>query len=61
MVNTPMGSTMKPVKKSVKIGVHVIYDGKEYLVQNIRDNDEVFIAMGDETHVVDKSDLEVIE
>ena len=59
MVHTPMGTTMKLVKP-IKVGVHVMYNDKEYVVQDIK-GDEIFIAMRDKEHIVKKSDVEVIE
>ena len=59
-IEVPVKSTMKPASKPIKIGVHVKYNGKEYLVQDLKDDDMIFIAMEDETHIVDKSDVEVI-
>ena len=59
MVHTPMGTTMKLVKP-IKIGVHVMYNDEEYVVQDVK-GDEIFIAMRDKEHTVKKSDVEVIE
>lgn len=63
IVHTPMGTTTKSTKptKPIKIGVHVMYEGEEYVVQSLKDNDEIFICMGDKEHTVKKSDVEVIE
>lgn len=64
IVHTPMGTVSKPVSKKetkpVKVGVHVKYEDKEYVVQSLKDDDQVFIAMGDEGLTVDKSEVEVI-
>nr|DAY48212.1 MAG TPA: hypothetical protein [Caudoviricetes sp.] len=60
IVHTPMGTTTKSTKP-IKIGVHVMYEDEEYVVQSLKDNDEIFICMGDKEHTVKKSDVEVIE
>lgn len=59
IVHTPMGTTTESTKP-IKVGVHVMYDGEEYVVQDIKE-DEIFICMGDKEHTVKKSDVEVIE
>jgi len=59
IVHTPMGTTKST--KPIKIGVHVMYEDEEYVVQDLKDNDEIFICMGDKEHTVKKSDVEVIE
>lgn len=46
--------------KPIKIGVHVIYEDKEFVVQDIK-GEKIFIAMGNEEQHVEKSDVEVIE
>lgn len=60
IVHTPIRTTTKSVKP-IKVGVHVMYDGEEYVVLSLKENDEIFICMGDKEHTVKKSDVEVIE
>lgn len=60
IVHTPMGTTTKSVKP-IKVGVHVMYNDEEYVVLSLKENDEIFICMGDKEHTVKKSDVEVIE
>lgn len=60
MIPTMVEVMAKPSPKPIKVGVHVKYDDKEYVVQSLKDNDEIFICMDDEEHTVKKSDVEVI-
>lgn len=46
--------------KPINVGVHVKYQDKEYVVMSLKDNDEIFIGMDDETYTVNKSDVKVI-
>lgn len=60
-VEIPAKSTMtKSAQKPIKVGVHVKYQDKEYVVMSLEEDDQIFIGMGDETYTVDKSDVEVI-
>ena len=58
-VSVPDRAGVETASEPIKIGVHVKYNNKEYVVQDVRGN-EILIVMGDEEHTVEKSEVKVI-